>query len=558
MSAYRQARPSFGLALPGIDLPILVLFLLLLLFIGYPLVMALDVLSLDAIRRLFSPSTVEPLLNSILVAALTAGFSAAIAIPLAWLCARTDLPTRHVIGPLVAISFVVPVLLACIAYVFLFGRNAGLINKAFNSAFSVPLFNVYSFAGIVFVAVLHSYPLVFFTTYSSLRKANPELEEAGRICGLSQFAIFRHITLGSMLPAILAGTGFVVAEALTMLAPPLVLGLPVGLRFMTTELYATIVTNPDLAMAAAMSLPLVLITLAVLLAEGFLIRGSSARFATVSGKGAHWNEIKLGKWKWLLVVLAWIPIVLSLILPAGTLLITAFMGRWWRGLQWDNMTIGNFAFLYNDPSVRLALWNSIVLSIGVGIAVTIFGILLALVISGNQTAVKRFIRYLASLPLGIPHVVAGVLIILAWYGNPFHLGGTLWILALGYLLVMLPYGVRTGEVACGQIDGSLGEAARIGGCSQVQTWQYVLLPLMQTHMFTIFIMVFLFVVKEFSFTAMLYNAQTQTLAVRIYAYLEGGSLEKTAASATLLLAITFLTLFLATRIFRASLSSMRI
>jgi iron(III) transport system permease protein len=553
--AARRWRPVLAPSNPAL----LVIGALIVGFVGYPVAAGLGIFEPAAFARLLSAQNVEPLLNSLLAAALSIVPAAVLGVPLACLCARTNLPGRNAIGLLVSVSFVIPNLLTSIAYVFLFGRNSGLVNVLFYDVLSGPLYDIYSFSGVVFIAVLHSYPLIFFTTLSGLSKINPELEEAGRICGLSPVAVFFRITLGAILPSVMAGVAFSVAESLTMLAGPLVLGSPVGLRFMTTEMYATIVMNPNLPAAVALSLPLVAITVLLLWLQARLLGGAgSAKFAVLSGKGARSEIIDLGRWRIPMLLLALVPVMLSLGLPVLTLLAAALMDQWWRGLDPDNFTLANFAYLFSDQETRLAVWNSALLSVGIGAVMALLGGVLAIVLSGPQSMGKRFLRQLSEFPLGLPHVVAGVLVILAWYGSPFHLGGTLWILAFGYVLVMLPYALKTCEAARGQIDTSLAEAAHIVGCSQLQAWRYVLMPLMKNGLLTTFVLVFLFVVKEFSLTAMVYSAETQTLAVRVFTYFEGGSYEKTAAAAILLLVLTFGGLAVAGRLLKVSLTGIKV
>lgn len=538
---------------------LLLLALVVVAFVAYPLLAVGRVFELGELLRVFSPAKAEPLTNSLLVALLTVIPATIVGVPLAWLCSRTDMPGRDLLGFAVTISFVVPILLTSIAYIFLFGKNSGLVNVWFRELLGGPLWIAYSFSGVVVVSVLHSYPLVFFATISGLSKVNPELEEAGRICGLSPFAVFFRITLGAILPSIMAGIAFVVAEALTMLAGPLLLGLPVSIPFMTTELYSTIVMNPNLAAAVAISLPLVAITLLVLWVQSWFTGGAgSSRFAVLTGKGARNEIVELGRWRWPCAVLAWTPIFFSLVLPLLTLLATALMDRAWRGLQWSNFTVRHFSFVLQDTATLNAIWNSLLLAGTIGVTMAFLGGLLAIVLAGEQTHLKRSIRFLAVLPLGLPHVVAGLLVLLAWYGAPFNLGTSLWILAFGYIFVMLPYALRTCDAARGQIDHTLSEAAQIVGCSPIQSWRHVTLPLMKNGLVTTFVIVFLFVIKEFSLTAMVYGAETQTLPVRVFTYLEGGSYEKTAAAAVLLVAITFVALAVAGKILRISVTSLKV
>jgi iron(III) transport system permease protein len=535
------------------DPALIVIGLLAIAFVGYPIVTGVGYLRIDALRELVKPQNLAALENSLLLVVCTVIPASLMAVPLAWLCARTTLPGKGVVVLLASISFVMPALLTAIAYAFLFGRNAGLLNRLSIDALGFRLFDVYSFAGVAFVTMLHCYPLIFFSSYSGLMKMDPELEEAGRSCGLTPLGVFLNITLGAVLPSVLAGVAFACVETLTMLAAPMVLGLPKQIPFITTELYSTIVLNPDLAEGIAFGVPLVMVTIALIWVQQALLDDPSGRkFALVSGKGARGDIIALRGWTLPMTILAWIPIFISLIVPVLTLLAAAMMKHWFLGFKIDNFTWSNFAFVLSDRTTALSITNSIVLALTMGVAAALIGGTVAIAISGQQTALKKVTRAAVTLPLGLPHVVTGVLVILAWYGAPFHLGGTLWILLLGYLLMMLPFSVKTCESACNQIDATLVDASKVIGCRQWETWYHVLFPLMKNGIVTTFVISFLVVIKEFSLTAMVYSADTQTLAVRIYTILEGGSYEKTAAAAMTLVVMTFACLTIVGRFFRIS------
>ncbi|MES3002428.1 MAG: iron ABC transporter permease [Pseudomonadota bacterium] len=561
MTALSAPRPGAFAAASAFRLnpALLIAALAVLGFVGYPLLSALGVVHLQDLAAVVSESNREPMVNSILLAAFTIVPATLIGVPLAWLCARTDLPAKGLLAAMVSISFVVPVLLTSVAYVFLLGKNAGLLNQLAIALGGSALYNIYSFSGVVVLCVLHTYPLVFFTTLGGLSKMNPELEEAGRVAGLSPVGVFFRITLGAILPSIMAGVTFVAAESLTVLAAPLLLGAPVQVRFMTTELFGTIVMNPNLSAAVALSLPLVAVTLVMVAAQSWLVGGAgSAKFAVLGGKGARSETVRLGKWKWPAVAAAGVPVFFSLVLPVLTLLLAGFMDRWWKGFRLSNLSVRNFMFLAEDRGTLAAIGNSLLLAVGVGALMAIFGAVLAILVAGEQSPAKRVIRSLAAVPLGLPHVVAAILVILAWYGAPFKLGGSLWILAFGYIFVMIPYALRTCDAARGQIDAALSEAAHVAGMSSVQTWRYVMLPLMKSGVVTTFLIVFLFTIKEFSLTALLYSAETTTLPVLIYSFLEGGSYERTAAASMLLLLLTLASLAVASRVFRISLTSLKV
>lgn len=526
--------------------------------VGYPILNIARGIELLPVLSIFNADARAAICNTALATALTLPPSVAIGVPLAWLCVRTNMPGGRLVTALVGMSYVMPVLFTTIAYVLLFGKNAGLFNLMWKSLFGVPLYDIYSFSGIVFIAVLQCYPLIFFTTASGLARMNPELEEAARIAGLRPRQVFLRITLAATLPSIMAGVAFSLATSITMLSGPLILAVPVGLPFLTTQIYAAIVMFPNIARAVALSFPLFLMTIAALWVQSRFARGDAARFATVSGKGVRGASTNLGALKIPALILCLIVSCISLVFPFLTLLCASLMNFWWKGFVVSNFTFRHFVALFSSTTSQGAILNSVTLSIGSAVILSVTGCAVAIVLAGHQTLFKRAIRALCMAPLGIAPVIAGVLVILAWYGWPFNLGATPWILGLGYVMVLLPYAVRTCEAARGQIDGTLVDAARICGCTPLGTWRRILYPLMRNGLFTTFVIAFLFCIKEFPMTALVYSANTMTLAVRIYAYFEGGNFEECGAGAVVLLLITFATLLLTGRILSISVSNTRI
>ena len=544
-------------ALAGDQALLVLVSLFLVIVVAYPILSSLRALDTHELWVLLSRSDLLAIRNTAVATLLMLPPSLAIAVPMAWLCSRTNMPGRSAIVALVGMSYMMPVLFTTIAYVFLFGKNAGLLNVAFRNVFGVPLYDIYSFSGVVFVSVLQCFPLIFFTTASGLNKMNPELEESARVVGLKPLQVFFKITLSAILPSILAGVAFAIATSITMLAAPLILAVPIGIPFITTEVYAAIVMFPNITRGVALSIPLVLMTVIALWFQSRLIRGQSSRYVTVGGKGARSDRIDLHRWRVPAALLCMACVFFSVILPFLSLLYYGLMNYSWKGFVPSNLTFKHFMTLFNSPTATGALVNSVMLAVGTGVFLAIMGAVIAVVLGGEQTLLKRGLRALGMLPLGIAPIIGGVLVILAWYGSPFHLGATPWILGLGYVLILLPYAIKACEVARGQIDNSLPEAARICGATSVSTWRHVLLPLMRNGVFTTFVIVFLFCIKEFPLTALVHSANTMTLAVQIYAYYEGGNFGPCGAGAVVLLVITFGTLLLTGRIFNASMHGSR-
>ena len=187
-------------ALAGDQALLVLVSLFLVIVVAYPILSSLRALDTHELWVLLSRSDLLAIRNTAVATLLMLPPSLAIAVPMAWLCSRTNMPGRSAIVALVGMSYMMPVLFTTIAYVFLFGKNAGLLNVAFRNVFGVPLYDIYSFSGVVFVSVLQCFPLIFFTTASGLNKMNPELEESARVVGLKPLQVFFKITLSAILP----------------------------------------------------------------------------------------------------------------------------------------------------------------------------------------------------------------------------------------------------------------------------------------------------------------------------------------------------------------------
>ena len=86
--------------------------------------------------RLFTESTfLEPLITTFIIATSSATICCAVAAPMGWLVARTDLPFSSVVRALVTASFVTPPFLGAIAWEILAAPNSGLLNKTYRGGF---------------------------------------------------------------------------------------------------------------------------------------------------------------------------------------------------------------------------------------------------------------------------------------------------------------------------------------------------------------------------------------------------------------------------------------
>src|SRR4051794_26096372 len=84
------------------------------------------------------PTFLDPLVTTVIVATSSALICCAVAAPMGWLVARTDMPLRRTIRALVTASFVTPPFLGAIAWELLAAPNSGLLNQLYRSTINDP------------------------------------------------------------------------------------------------------------------------------------------------------------------------------------------------------------------------------------------------------------------------------------------------------------------------------------------------------------------------------------------------------------------------------------
>src|SRR5581483_11691541 len=74
----------------------------------------------------------------------------------------------------------------------------------------LPLFSPQSYAGVVMVMTLDTFPFVYLLTRAALQNMNVSFEEVARSCGATRYDTLRRVTLPLLRPAIVAGLSLVI------------------------------------------------------------------------------------------------------------------------------------------------------------------------------------------------------------------------------------------------------------------------------------------------------------------------------------------------------------
>jgi iron(III) transport system permease protein len=557
LPAQRALRPA------NIDLswPILILFaaLLCLLIIlpmswlfYYSLVDRSGAFTLGNFKTLITdPVFLEPLITTLIIATSSSITCCAVAAPMSWLVARTDMPLRRTVRALVTASFVTPPFLGAIAWELLAAPNSGLLNKTYRAITGAApdqhLFNIYSLAGLIFVISCYTFPYVFVLLANALDRIPGDLEDASSILGGRTWTTARRVTIPLALPALLAGALVAFLQAMTLFGSPAILAIPAGFHTMTTKIWSLFNYPPKPELAAAASVPLLVLTVLLLRAEHLILGRRS--YSVIGGKQGNPRLVRLGKMKGLALFFVLLVLLCPVFLPYGALLNATFSKIATSFIGLDNFTLHNIYFVFFELSAtQLAVKNTVIL----GVASATIGTLMALVI-GYLTARRaiaghRILAFLATAPVAIPGIVLGVGMFLSYARPPFVLYGTLWILLFAFVTIALPAAYQQLQSALRSVHTDLEDASRILGSTRLRTLWDITGPLLRTSVIATWCFIFVGVIRELSAAIMLFTSETKVISVLIFDLNESGDLGAISVLGLMMLAITFAVVIAVNRI----------
>jgi iron(III) transport system permease protein len=509
-------------------------------------------LTLMNFYRLFTESSFyDPLVTTFIIATTSAVICCAVAAPMGWLVARTDLPYSGIIRALVTASFVTPPFLGAIAWEVLAAPNSGLLNKIFRSITGaeadVHIFNIYSMEGIIFVISCYTFPYVFVLVANSLDRTPGELEDASSILGGGRWYTARRITIPLVLPALLAGALVAFLQAMTLFGSPAILALPAGFHTMTTKIWSLFQYPPKPELAAAASLPLLVLTVFLLRAEHMILgrRG----YSVVGGKYGAPRLIPLHNWRWAAFIICLLVLMLPVFLPYAALFNAAFSPVATTFLTFKNATMHNIHFvLFELSAASLALKNTVILGTATATIGTMIAVIIAYVTARQAVRGWRVLGFLATAPIAIPGIVLGVGLFLSYTRPPFVLYGTLWILLIAFVTIALPSAYQQLQAAFRTIHPELEDASRILGATRLRSLWQITAPLLRTGVIATWCFIFVGVMRELSAAIILFTSETKVISVLIYDLNESGDLGAIAVIGIGMLIITFAVVFAVNRI----------
>nr|WP_237726663.1 iron ABC transporter permease [Corallococcus coralloides] len=464
------------------------------------------------------------LLNTLGISLGATAWALCLGAPLALLLFRTDLPLRGAFTVLFTLPSAIPAFIWGMGWLSLASPRAGYLNRMLGA----DVFDLYGAAGIAFVEGLSGLPLVLLAGAAALRRVDPALEEAARVCGASPLRAVLNTTVPLVMPALLSGAVMVFLMAASSFGVPYLLGVSASppTRVLTTRIYELVLLGSEEGLPRASVLASFLLLVTPLALGLTWMLGRSGRVRLSAGKGVSPRVLALGAWR--TVALAGVGLVggVLVVLPLAAILLTSLQRSFGAALTWDTLTLSHWSGVLGDARTLRATGRSVLLAAGAGLLVVGLGLSAALL----RRAFRRGgagVEAMAVWPFAVPGTVLALALLVAFsrdwrlvvldrFAFVLALAHTPWLMLVGYVGKYLALGERNSSEALAQVDPSLAEAARVGGAGPGRAFVDATLPLLRPALTVAFVLAFLACATEITLSVLLVPAGSEVLGTLLF------------------------------------------
>jgi len=450
----------------------------------------------------------------------------------AWLVTAYEFPGRRFLSWALLLPLAVPTYIVAYVYADLLhpvGPLQTLLRDLLGIASprDLRLWDIRSMGGCILLLGLVLYPYVYLPVRAMFSMQAAGVLDAARTLGAGAGRRFCRVALPLARPAIAVGTSLALMETLNDIGASEFLGV----RTLTVSIYATWLNRSSLPGAAQIALVMLVLVVSLIMLERWARRRQ--RYADSPRQQRPLTRKSLTGWRWSLVTLAWLPVLLGFLAPALYLLVAAAK---------------RVAFAGIEPQIVQQAFNTVMIS-AVATAVTVaiaFVLVYTLRQARSATGVRALVR-IASLGYAIPGTVLaiGLLGPLGWAdgaldntalwltgaGTGMVLGGTGFALVYAYTVRFLAIGNGSIESGFDKVPRSLDDAAQSLGAKAVCRARRVHLPLARPAMAAATLLIFVDCMKELPATLLLRPLNFETLATHLYGEAARGTYESGALAA---------------------------
>jgi len=489
--------------------------------------------------------------NSLWLLIGVAFLTGTIGVTTAWLVAAYEFPLRKHLEWALLLPLALPTYIISFTYGGILDEM-GPVQLLMRDVLSIPLGQhmpfpeIRSLPGVLIVMSLVLYPYVYLICRAVIASQIQHLSDIAQVLGLSGPQRFFRVALPLVRPALVAGIGLAVMEALSDFGSVSFYGVPT----FTTGIYRTWFNLGDITSAARLSSLLMIFMLALIFIERLSRRNIHVE---VSNQPIGLDRTPMhDKWSVLSCLFCLTPVILGFGIPVTQLTI------------WATEKLATLA----TPEY----WAMLGRTLGLGLSIAGLMVVVVTVMRYSQRVLHSHsveaLNRVASMGYAIPGSVlsVGILIPLTkmdlwtsqaaqnWFGwsTGLLLSGSVLALAYSYIVRFLAVGYNTVDGAFARTPRQLDDAALCLGKKPWKILGQIHFPVIKGSLFAAAALVLIDILKELPATLILRPFNFDTLATRTYELATEEQLPAASIYALSIVVAGLIPIYLLTRAIQAS------
>lgn len=258
------------------------------------------------------------------------------------------------------------------------------------------------------------------------------------------------------------------------------------------------------------------------------------------------HTFPLGKWLQRGLLAAYLfAIGVFLALPALLVVIVSFDTVNYMQFPPSGLTLKWYALVLSSETMRLAIYNSIIVAIASTAACVLLGVPASLFIARARFPGRNALYAFLLSPIAVPWVVFGLALLYLWSAS--GVARDLNAIIIGHTVMGVPFVIRTCVAVLSGISPSYDLAARTLGARRWQTFVHVTLPMMRPGIVAGAVFCVLLSFINVPVPLFLTTSSSVTVQVAVFSYLLSNYDPGVSAVSTIQLIIILAALFIAQR-----------
>lgn len=501
------------------------------------------VFTFDNWASIGSSKSLEAIKNSLYLGFLVVCFSLLLALPSAFILAKTSLRKFWWIDILLMMVFMIPPYINSQGWIS-FMQEGGVLytilsgNKFFYSL-SENFFTIY---GMAIVMSFHSYPFLLTIVKNAILSIPKEIDDSLAIYCRNPLKKLFQVYFPILLPNIFIGMFLIFVKALAEY------GTPATFQTMTNiYVFTTLITNYmsvypiNFGAASSMAYILIFICMTLWMLQSVVSNKFSYKLS------GHKSSVSKSKPVALIISIIFLVVLffISTIIPLGTIILYSLMKTLSGGYHLSNLGFDNYILAFSDKSGFGTGLTALLHTVKIALLSSIFTLVLGYIFEiysyrNKKKILGRSVENISLLPEMLPNIVLGIGLIMLYASINSPIYKTEWMLILAYTIVFLPNTISYIKGSFSNMSKSILDAGSVFSKNKIMVDIKILIPLTLKNAFYAFMLNFITITRELVVAKLMQPPSYYTLSTYINFQFEQGNTQAAMALSVVSIGLIFL------------------